>query len=147
MDYLNLHSIPNSVVSFTDSLQIAEIIKSEMVIILCLNTAHLKRTIRGEDRLDRFYSYADGHFLVVKGVRTVDNHMYFETYDPNNWGMTYYDSSQKGENRHYRASDITAAVKNWWNYLIVVSPKKLEPYKFSLEGIVDSSEIEHQRGR
>ncbi len=147
VDYLNLHSIPNSVVSFTDSIQIAEIIKSEMVIILCLNTAHLRRTIRGEDRLDRFYSYADGHFLVVKGVRTVDNHMYFETYDPNNWGMTYYDSSQKGENRHYRASDITAAVQNWWNYLIVVSPKKPEPHKFSLEGIVDSSEIEHQRGR
>jgi hypothetical protein len=147
VDYLNLHSIPNSVVAFTDSAQIEKIIEEGAVVILCLNTAHLRRTLKTNQRVDRFYSYADGHFLVVKGVRVIDDQMYFETYDPNNWGMTYYDKTQKGKNRHYRSEDIAKAVSLWWNYLIIVYPKGADPTQLSRQDALDSSLIQHNYGR
>ena len=125
IDYLNHYSIPNSTLRFNDYTQLENIVKDGNIVILCISTAYLNLNSNSKQRVDRFYGYAGGHFFVVKGVRKVDNETYFEVYDPNNWNAKYSDNSPKGKNRHYRSGDISAAISNWWNYLIVISKNKL----------------------
>ena len=144
-DYLNHYSIPNSTVQFTGSAQLEDIIKNGSIVILCINTDYLRMNSSSTQRVDRFYSYSSGHFIVVKGARTVDNEMYFETYDPNNWYQKYSDNSMKGENRHYRSEDLSASIKNWWNYLIVIQKNQLG--KKYIDNSVDTKSIPVAWGR
>jgi hypothetical protein len=125
-DFLGYHSVPFSIYAFESSEQLADLIKDGNIVILCLTTALIRYNSNLEERTDRFYGYADGHFLIVKGYRYVEQALFFEVYDPNNWHKVYDDGSEKGENRHYRAADITNAVKEWWDYLIVVHPRSDE---------------------
>ncbi len=120
INYLNLHSIPNTTSSFTGTNQLMQVLSASNVVILCISTAYLTRNYSAEQRTGRFYDYASGHFLVVKGWRCVSGNVFFETYDPNNWHQAYTDGSPKGRNRHMAADDLGAAIANWWNYLIVV---------------------------
>ncbi|MCP4346012.1 MAG: hypothetical protein GY795_10865 [Desulfobacterales bacterium] len=122
INYLNHYSIQNKTSLFENSEQLAEIIKQGCIIILCLDTSYIRQNYSSEERVDRFYFYSGGHFLIVKGSRKIDNELFFEVYDPNNWHKTYDDDTEKGENRHYRAEDIYQAVSEWWNYFIAVYP-------------------------
>ena len=120
--YLALCSVPCSIGSLTNSAQLAGLLADGNLVVLCLNTAYLPLNANPEQRVGRFYGYAGGHFLVVKGARTVSGQLFFETYDPNNWHAAYADGSPKGRNRHLLAADLASAVKNWWPYAIVVPP-------------------------
>ena len=144
-DYLNHYSIPNSTVQFTGASQLEDLIKNGSIAILCINTDYLRMTSDNSYRVDRFYSYSSGHFIVVKGARTVDNELFFETYDPNNWYAKYSDNTMKGENRHYRSEDLSASIKNWWNYLIVIPKNQLS--KKSIDNEVNPDSIPIAWGR
>ena len=122
INYLNLHSVPNTTSAFTGTNQLMGILNQSNLVILCISTAYLPRDYTAEHRVGRFYSYAGGHFLVVKGWRTTSGGLFFEVYDPNNWHAAYADTTTKGRNRHLVASDVVSAIANWWNYLIVVHP-------------------------
>ncbi len=122
INYLNLHAIPNITSAFTGADQLSALISEGKLLILCISTAYLAQNTRAEERVGRFYSYASGHFLVVKGSRTVSGSLLLEVYDPNNWHAAYADGTPKGRNRHLRASEVAAAIQNWWNYVIVVPP-------------------------
>lgn len=148
IDFLDHYSVPCDVYAFSDYMQIVDLIRDGNIIILCLTTASIRYNDDPSVRIDRFYGYADGHFLVVKGVRFVDATIYFEIYDPNNWHARYTDNSEKGKNRHYRQEDITEAVTIWWDYLIVVYPDESKSkIGDTLYKPVDPSEIEHAWGR
>jgi hypothetical protein len=99
------------------------ILNQSNLLILCISTAYLTPDNTAEHRVGRFYSYASGHFLVVKGWRRTSSDLFFEVYDPNNWHATYADLTPKGRNRHLAASELANAIANWWNYLIVVHPQ------------------------
>lgn len=145
VNYLNKYSAVNSTVAFKDSLQLQDLVKNGNILILCINTQYLRYNSNQKQRLDRFYNFQGGHFIVVKGVRKIDSKLFFEIYDPNNWNMKYPDNSEKGKNRHYRPGDLTSAVSQWWNYIIVVSKNKLNK---SLESSrVDINTIVDARGR
>ena len=122
INYLNLYGIPNTTSAFTGPDQLAGLLSQGNVVILCITTAYLTQDYSSEHRVGRFYSFAGGHFVVVKGCRSVDSSVFFETYDPNNWHALYADTTPKGRNRHYLAADLAAAIGNWWNYLIVIPP-------------------------
>ena len=122
INYLNLHSVPNTTSNFLGSDQLNGLISEGKILILCIDTTHLTRNTNSNERIDRFYSYAGGHFLVVKGARTVSGNLLLEVYDPNNWNSSYSDGTPKGRNRHLRASELASAIKNWWNYIIIVQP-------------------------
>jgi len=145
IDYLNHYSITNSTFPFYNSAQLEDVIENGNIVILCISTEYLRYNPKQSQRVDRFYTYESGHFIVVKGVRKVDNETYFEVYDSNNWFAKCSDNSPKGKNRHYRASDISAAVSNWWNYIIVVSKNKLSKSYESSE--IDPASIKHMWGR
>ncbi len=122
INYLNRYSVPNTTSGFTGADQLSALLSQNNLIILCISTAYLTRDYVAEHRVGRFYNFAGGHFLVVKGCRVTNGGLFFEVYDPNNWHAVYLDSTPKGRNRHLAASDLASAIANWWNYLIVVHP-------------------------
>ena len=148
IDFLNHYSVPNTIYAFSDCQQLIDFISDGNIIILCLTTALIRYNDESDERIDRFYGYADGHFLIVKGVRDVDTDTYFEVYDPNNWNALYDDNTEKGKNRHYRATDISNAISEWWKYLIVIYPDagKSKSTESIYKKIVPS-EIAHAWGR
>lgn len=120
IDYLNLHSVANVTSAFTGTSQLEGLIAEGKLLILCIDTKYLNRNTNQVNRVGRFYSYAGGHFLVVKGQRTVSGTSFLEVYDPNNWHVVYSDGTPKGRNRHLKASELASAINNWWPYLITV---------------------------
>jgi hypothetical protein len=95
------------------------------IVILCLDMFFVRQGTEPELRTDKFYNTTNtgwGHFIVVKGYRTVDGKLFFEVYDPYCNSAKYADQTMKGKNRFYRSEDIFNATSIWWNYAIVVSP-------------------------
>jgi|LSQX01.2.fsa_nt_gb hypothetical protein len=90
------------------------------IAILCVDMNYISRQEDPNQRTNRFYDYADGHFLVVKGYVEVDEHTYFEVYDPNSWGRTYADGQPMGKDRYYLAEELITAAHNWYQFAIVV---------------------------
>lgn len=121
-NYLAQHAAHPVTSAYTGTNQLRALIAEGKLLVLCVNTAYLARNSNGEQRIDRFYDYAGGHFLAVKGARSVSGNLLFEVYDPNNWHALYADGTPKGKNRHLRAPELAAAITNWWNYVIVVPP-------------------------
>ncbi len=122
INYLNLYSVPNTTSAFTGTNQLVGLLSQSNLVILCIDTTYLAYDSTAAHRVGRFYGYAGGHFLVVKGWRTTNSGLFFEVYDPNNWHAAYADLTPKGRNRHYAASDLASAISHWWNYLMVVHP-------------------------
>ncbi|RPI06212.1 MAG: hypothetical protein EHM64_03790 [Ignavibacteriae bacterium] len=145
IDYLNYYTIKNSIIGFSDPAQLETVLKDGNIAILCISTEFLRYNSVQTQRVDRFYSYASGHFIVIKGIRKVDNVTYFEAYDSNTWNAKYTDGSLKGKNRHYRSDDISNAIKKWWNYIIVVS--KNDVSKNLNDRLEKSSAINHMWGK
>ena len=122
INYLGAYSIPNTTMAFAGAEQLIAMLQEGCITILCINTAYLTTDSNSEHRVGRFYPYASGHFLVVKGYRRVDDNAFFEVYDSNNWHSTYQDKSPKGCNRHLPAAELGQAILNWWPYIIAVHP-------------------------
>jgi hypothetical protein len=151
INYLNLYSIPNTTSYYTDTNQFVGLLDQGNVAILCIDTTYLHQDYTSEHRTGRFYGFSGGHFIVVKGYRAVDNALYFEVYDPNNWHAAYADAKPKGRNRHYVAADLENAMTHWWPYLIVIPPPAVTgaAAKTTSHWLrpVDPSKIEHKPGR
>jgi hypothetical protein len=122
INYLRLYGVPSTTSAFTGTNQLMGVLSQTNLVILCLNTAYLMQNAATEYRVGRFYDFASGHFLVVKGWRKVGSALFFEVYDPNNWHAAYADRTPKGRNRHLPAAELADAIANWWNYLIVIPP-------------------------
>jgi len=153
IDYLDLHSVPNTTSSYTDTDQLQGLVSVGKLLILCVDTGYLTQNANSTQRIDRFYSYAGGHFIVVKGARSVSGSLLLEVYDPNNWHAAYIDGTPKGRNRHFRGDELTQAISNWWDYIIVVDApadggggKTLQQSSHWLKP-VDPSTIEHACGK
>ncbi len=92
------------------------------IVILCLNMSYVPTAANRDMRVHSFYSGVTGHFIVVKGYRVTDSGLWFECYDPNDWGNAYADGTPSGRDRHYGSSELMNAVTNWWPYCIAVHP-------------------------
>jgi hypothetical protein len=150
--YLKDNSIPHYFASLSSTVPgtqqaISTVLDNGSVVILCLDMYYIRSETSTNERLDRFYaanSTGWGHFIVVKGYKTVDDRFYFEVYDPYSFGKVYSDGVLKGRNRFYRTGDIFDATSKWWNYAIVITPKGSG--KSIITGL-DPSEIPSQWGR
>lgn len=129
MDYFKLHEQEISYLFFDTSDKdkgindLKESIESGNIVLLCLDMGYVSREFEWESRINRFYSYDDGHFLIVKGYAEVDDKTYFEVYDPNNWNQTYEDGTQRGKDRYYEAEMLIDAVYEWWTIGYVIGEK------------------------
>lgn len=93
------------------------------IIVICLRMGFLTYSANQnpEFRVDGYYQGTNGHFILAKGYRKVDNVFYFEVHDP--WGLDlkYADGTYKGANRYYRADELWKAAKDHNYRLVVVS--------------------------
>ncbi len=123
----NIHAflINNNIPSFRDHVlsidkAISEIDKGN-IIIVNIYTGYITRNKHNEQRTGRFYNEETGHFIILKGYRVVDNKLYFEVYDPNNYERYYADGTEKGKDRYYLATEVIRAVSNWWDEFLIIS--------------------------
>lgn len=147
-DYLTTFGITHHISTFENTGQLTDQIGKGNLILLCIEMKHIRRNMNAEQRVDRFYSYGSGHFLLVKGVRKVDDTTFFEVYDSNNWYQSYTDGSEKGENRHYRAEDLADAIDNWWGFFFIIQPGPAAAGKTVIPAdAVSADAIPHAWGR
>ncbi len=128
-NYLDYFDIPNHTIALgTNKSLMADAFRRELdqgsVAILCLDMYFVAFQSTNEFRTNKFYTTNTedwGHFLLIKGYRTVDGELYLEAYDSNTWGKTYKDGSLKGKDRYYHSREVYEATSAWWNYAIIVS--------------------------
>ena len=107
--------------------QFVEFVSNELregrLLIICLNMKYVSLDNSGKDnnRVNKFYPGEIGHFLVVKGYKTVDGVVWMEVNDP--WGLDlkYADGTYKGNNRYYRAGELAVATANHQTNVVVVN--------------------------
>jgi hypothetical protein len=114
--------IPFTLKTFISTDQFIQAIQSGHLVIICLRMKYVRFNPVEHERVNRFYAYETGHFLILKGVRVVDGVTWFEAYDPASNGVTYTDGTPKGKNRHYRADDLTRAIEQWWPAFFEIAP-------------------------
>jgi hypothetical protein len=95
--------------------KIIEQLNNGKIIIVNVNMKDFTYNSNEEQRIDRFYSYNSGHFLIIKGYKNVDGNIFFEVYDPNNWHLTYQDGTSKGKDRYYRSSEMIYSINHWFS--------------------------------
>lgn len=118
-DTLYKYKIPWSMRSVSSKQDILDVIARGDIAILCVEMKWM--TYNRHAHYDRFYSYASGHFMVLKGKSNDNN--YVICYDSNAYedhGDYYEDGTCMGRNRYYNATETLDAVTNWWAWLIEV---------------------------
>ena len=113
-----LPTIENQFVDF-----VTEELQNGHLLIICLNMSYVTLDNSGRDnnRVNKFYPGEIGHFLVVKGYKIVDGVVWIEVNDP--WGLDlkYADGTYKGNNRYYRAGELSMATANHQTNAVVIS--------------------------
>lgn len=114
--YLTSHNANYEALPYVNPEVITDAVDRGSVVIVCINMALIPQNKEpGKSNKDRFYNFAGGHFLVIKGYKIENGRLYYEVYDPNNWDMKYQDTGEElGKDRLYSAYDMDAAIRNWW---------------------------------
>lgn len=121
LNYLKLNGTKGTVLDNPSESLLKYQLQLGNILILCIDTTYIPYNNHPEQRVERFYDYEGGHFIVVKGFRVVDGNTYFEVYDPNNWNATYQDGQPKGKDRYFSSQNLMKAIGTWWNHIIVVN--------------------------
>lgn len=119
---LDYFDVDYSVIYIEDAYTLISIIDSGKIAIINNSMNYVPYVSGDASRVNRFYSFDSGHYLIVKGYAKVDTKTYFEVYDPNNWGMTYADGTEMGKNRYYDSESLMNSVENWYPYAVMINP-------------------------
>lgn len=119
-NYFDEYNIEYNVDFYDYESELTEVINKGHIMILCIDTTYLDDASNDALKTGKFYGYNGGHFLVVKGYEYIDGNLYYEVYDPNNWGEKYSDGKPKGKDRLYISDDLFDSSYNWWPYYIEI---------------------------
>ncbi|WP_459130029.1 cysteine peptidase family C39 domain-containing protein [Guggenheimella bovis] len=118
-DFLRGRDVPTHVKEYKEPNDLTEVIDNGNIAIICIDTTYLTFNSKS-NKFGRFYDFQGGHFIIVKGYRVIEDELYFETYDPMSWGKKRSDGTYVGENRYYKARELSNAILRWWPNLIAV---------------------------
>jgi hypothetical protein len=128
--YLRDNNIPNSTLALPATVEgtmqtLKHQIDVHQILILLLDMNHIRYTSDIHSHADHFYrtDSTDGHFIIIKGYKQVDNEMFFEAYDPGSITKAYDDGSLMGKDRYYRSEDLFEATKTWWPKAFIIAKK------------------------
>jgi hypothetical protein len=128
--YLRDNNIPNSTLALPATAEgTMETFKRQVdlhqILILLLDMNLVRYQSDSRSHADKFYytDSTDGHFVIIKGYKEVDNEMYFEVYDPGSMGRAYDNWELKGKDRYYRSEDLFEATKAWWPKVFIIAKK------------------------
>lgn len=88
--------------------------------IVCIDSRALPYNVNILQRTGLFYTPAEGHFIIVKGYKIVEDKIYYQCYDPASWGVKYSDGTLKGIDRYYLSTDLYRAMEKRWRGVILV---------------------------
>lgn len=117
---LELYGISYDLVEVKDHFTLRSIIDSGQIALINNTMNYIPYTSDETLRVGRFYTFDSGHYLIVKGYVVVDDRLYFEMYDPNNWWMSYADGTPMGKNRYYDSESLISSILNWYPYAVVI---------------------------
>ena len=129
--YLRDNQIPNSTLTLPATTEgTMQVLKRQvdlhqvLILLLDMNAVRYTSDIRFS-HADRFYitDSVNGHFIVIKGYKQVDDEMYFEVYDPGSLSKAYDDGSLMGKDRYYRYEDLFEATKTYWPKAFIIAKK------------------------
>lgn len=100
--------------------QIKKMISNNEIAIVCINTYYLDYTHDNNNIVGRFYTPSVGHFVVIKGYLETSEDFYVEVYDPYSMGLKNNFGKYMGEFRYYTIDELNEAIKNKWEYMIVI---------------------------
>lgn len=90
------------------------------ILLICNKMDYIPYNPDDSQRLNRFYTYNDGHFLIVKGYLKTEKGTFFEVYDPNSWGEVYGEGTLMGKDRYYESEALLNSIKNWWYAMFII---------------------------
>jgi hypothetical protein len=96
------------------------------LVILLLDNFQFTYNTNTKQHTGRFYPIfgPNGHCVLVKGYKRVDNQDYFDVYDPDSLGDTYpLSTALMGQDRYYTNNNIFLGTYFWDSYGIIVAPK------------------------
>lgn len=111
-------------VIYTKPEDITNLIDKNEIVLVCLSMGEIL-PVPNPDKtnMGRFYKFDGGHFLLIKGYKIIDDELYYEVYDPNNWDMTYSETGEPmGKDRLYKATEMHKAIVNWWSGIYGIKP-------------------------
>ena len=121
---LELYGISYDLVEIKDAFTLRSIIDSGKIALINNSMNYIPYTTDETLRVGRFYTFDSGHYLIVKGYVLVDDKIYFEMYDPNNWWMTYADGTPMGKNRYYDSESLLMSLFNWYPIAVAIDPSE-----------------------
>jgi hypothetical protein len=125
VNYLGLHNIPNKYIALPNAGGLKTALDAGSIAILCLDMYYIRYRTYEQLPVDKFYvanTVGWGHFIVVKGYKTVNGQELLEVYDPSSSGKRYaQNNALMGIDRLYRTEDILQSAAIWWPNAIVVS--------------------------
>jgi hypothetical protein len=132
--YLSDFNIPHTLIQIKETPSqttdlYMKLIDSGLIVISCIDMNFISEPVNTSFRTNKFYQTTPrwGHFFIIKGYVKVDDHIYFQVYDPFSIDQTNNDNTLKGRNRYYLDVDVFMASANWWPFAIIVG-KKNEPF-------------------
>lgn len=107
-------------VEMLDTIQ--KVIERGSIIIAGIMTGFLTWNKDKKQKIGLFYSGNGPHFIIIKGIRKVDNDVLLEIYDPIG-SAKYFNSQPMGRNRHVKGYELYKAISSYENGKILVIKK------------------------
>ena len=118
---LDLYDIPYKIIALESDFDLRNILDQGSIAIINNSMGYIPFNGNANERINRFYTFDSGHYLIVKGYVVADGKLYFEVYDPNNWNESYDDGEPKGKDRFYESSVLMSSILNWYPFAVVIS--------------------------
>lgn len=118
---LDIYDIPYKIMALESDIDLRNIIDQGSIAIINNSMGYIPFNSNETERVNRFYSFDSGHYLIVKGYVVADGVLYFQVYDPNNWYESYEDGEPKGKDRFYETSVLMSSILNWYPFAVVIS--------------------------
>ncbi len=122
MAILEKFEVPYDQISVSKISHLVTLLQNGRLLITCNTMGQIPRG-DVDSRINRFYDFDSGHFLVIKGYVQVDETLYFQVLDPNNWSSFNNDGTPKGRDRYYEAKALLNAIQVWYPYVIAIDAK------------------------
>ncbi|WBW97636.1 hypothetical protein [Oceanirhabdus sp. W0125-5] len=119
--FFDEYSIPAIVAEDIKSIDIKNQIDNDNIVIAYIDPKYIPYESNENSHINRYKIQEKKHYILIKGYRVVDDKLYYEIYDPYNFGSVYEDNELKGKDRYYYEVDLINSIKNSWDNIIIVS--------------------------
>ncbi|MCM1992325.1 Ig-like domain-containing protein [Oceanirhabdus seepicola] len=121
IDFFNEFSVPASVSENVNKDDIKKQIDDDNIVIAYIDPKYIPYETDEDSHVNRYKLQVKKHYIIIKGYIVVDDKLYYEVYDPYNFGSVYKDGKPKGKDRFYYEEDLINSIKNTWDNIVIIS--------------------------